>query len=226
MKGALPIHVDPNGRQVQPYFTGLHTLRVSKVGRHGEGGARKCFGVQIPGHIIGEIIRVHHIVEVARGTRIHRSRESTRTSCNWTMIPLHTKSVVIEGNQFCFWTDEFLKIYVEPTAILVFFGVHRLGFDAPSSFGIHITRDAQVNVVIEGKVIAEVSQAQSSNLLSTIGRENYPGRFLFRGIWNQAKRQSKWSRDAVKIQVEGPRNHLLAGNRLDFGGGNVPVRFG
>ena len=195
---------------------------MSKVGRHREGCACKCFGVrnvriQIPGDIIGEVIRVHHSVEVARGTRIHRSGESSRTSCYWTMIPLHPKGVVIEWNQFRFWADEFLKIYVEPSVIPVFFGIHRLGFDSPASFGIHITRNAKVNVVVEGKVIAEISQAQSSNLLSTIGRENYSRRFLFRGIWNQAKRQSKWSRDAVKIQVEGPGNHLLAGNRFDFG---------
>jgi hypothetical protein len=90
------------------------------------------------------------------------------------MVPLHSKSIVVERNEFRLWADKFLKIHVKSSTVAVFLGVHGLGFDAPASFGIHITCDPQVNVVVESKVIAELSQAQSTNLLSTIGRKNYP----------------------------------------------------
>ena len=69
LKGTLTIHVDANGRQVQSYFTGLHTLGMSKVGRHGEGGACKSFGVgnvriQVPSDIVGKVVRVDYVIEI------------------------------------------------------------------------------------------------------------------------------------------------------------------
>ena len=146
MKGALPIHVDPDGWQVQPYFTCLHTLGVAKVGRHGEGCACKSFGVgdvriQISRDIVGKIIGVNHIVEVARGARIYRCRKPSRSSRDGTMVPLYPESIVVERNEFRFWTDKFLKIHVKPSTVAIFLGIHGLGFDAPATFGIHITCD-------------------------------------------------------------------------------------
>jgi hypothetical protein len=74
------------------------------------------------------------------------------------MVPLYSEGIVVERDEFCLWADKFLKVHVKPTAVAVFLGVHGLGFDTPSSFGIHISRDTEVNVVVECKVIAELSQ--------------------------------------------------------------------
>lgn len=75
LKGTLPIHVDANGGQVQSYFTGLHTLGVSKIGRHGKGGAGESFGVgyvriQVPSDIVGKVVWVDYVIEITRRTRI------------------------------------------------------------------------------------------------------------------------------------------------------------
>ena len=101
-----------------------------------------------------KVVGVDDIIEVARGASIHRSRESACSSCNRTMVPLDSESIVVEGNEFRLWADKFLKVHVKPSTVAVFLGIHGLGFDAPATFGIHITCDPQVHVVIKSKVIA------------------------------------------------------------------------
>jgi hypothetical protein len=142
------------------------------------------------------------------------------------MVPQHSKGIVVERREFRLWADKFLKVHVKATAVAVFLGIHGLGFDAPSSFGIHISRNTEVNVVVEGKVIAEIPQAQSSNLLPTVGWKDNTRCLFLRSIGNQSKGQSEWGGDAIEVEVERSRYDLFSRNGFDFGGRDVPVGLG
>ena len=118
------------------------------------------------------------------------------------MSPLHPKGVVVNRIELGLRADKFLKVQVEPTIESVAFGVHGLGLDSPAAFGKDVRSHPHVDVIIEGKIVPDVPQAQTSNLLFSIGWKDHPGCLFLRRVRNQSKRQSQGSRNTIKIEIK------------------------